>query len=120
MTDDAVKEYLEHYGVKGMKWGIRRKRGSDGRVSGPKKTSRGRTIYQKTPDRLSEAELQRRIKRLELEKKYRDLNTPTVTKGKKFASETIQNTGRSVIGTVVGTTASFAVSRALNKKFANR
>lgn len=28
------EEFLAHYGVKGMKWGVRRKRGADGRVSG--------------------------------------------------------------------------------------
>jgi hypothetical protein len=26
MTDDEIDEYLEHFGVKGMRWGVRRQR----------------------------------------------------------------------------------------------
>lgn len=39
LTQDAVKnvdEFLEHHGIKGMKWGVRRKRGSNGLVGGPR------------------------------------------------------------------------------------
>lgn len=33
---DSVKNFLAHYGVKGMKWGVRRERGPDGTVTGGK------------------------------------------------------------------------------------
>ena len=32
---DPTTEFLEHHGIKGMKWGVRRKRGSNGLVGGP-------------------------------------------------------------------------------------
>lgn len=112
---DPVSDHLAHYGVKGMRWGVRRKRGSNGRVGGSKPS--GKTTFQKQPHRLSDAELQRRIKRMELEKKYRELNAPTKSKGRKFAGEVVENSGKTIVGTVVGTTASFAVGRALKKKF---
>lgn len=35
-TDD----FLEHFGVKGMKWGVRRNRGSNGRVEGSKSSGK--------------------------------------------------------------------------------
>lgn len=31
---DTVDNFLEHFGIKGMQWGVRRSRGSDGTVSG--------------------------------------------------------------------------------------
>lgn len=118
--------FLAHYGIKGMKWGTRRPRGSDGRVvdsgksggssKGAKKLS-GRTTYQKTPDRLSDAELQRRIKRMELEKKYIDLNTPPPSEGKTYVKGLLENSGKTAVGAVVGGAASFAVQRVLKNKF---
>ena len=32
MSDERVEEFLEHYGVKGMQWGKRKARGSEGRA----------------------------------------------------------------------------------------
>lgn len=70
--------YLKHYGVLGMKWGKRKAVGSTS--TSPKKYKKvgtdpdGSPIYKEVKARrMSNKELQSRVKRLELEKKYRDL-----------------------------------------------
>ena len=59
--EDRVDEYLMHYGVLGMKWGKRKARASKTDVQAPKKR------------RMSNKELQARIKRLKLEKEFAQL-----------------------------------------------
>jgi hypothetical protein len=84
-----VEEFLEHYGVKGMKWGVRRRRPSGSSTTAAPR----RTVYTKNPKKLSDEELQRRIKRLEMEKKYSELNNPTppqVKQGKKFTRRIVE------------------------------
>lgn len=100
---------LKHHGIKGQKWGRRRLRN---RSSKQKKTT-----FKKTPNRLSDAELNRRIKRLELEKRYSDLNKPTKSTGKTYAHSLLENSGRTVAGAVVGGATGFFVKKYLNKNF---
>lgn len=59
--EDRVDEYLMHYGVLGMKWGKRKARASETSKQAPKKR------------RMSNKELQARIKRLKMEKEYTQL-----------------------------------------------
>lgn len=59
--EDRVDEYLMHYGVLGMKWGKRKARASKTSEQAPKKR------------RMSNKELQARIKRLKLEKEFAQL-----------------------------------------------
>lgn len=59
--EDRVDEYLIHYGVLGMKWGKRKARASETSKQAPKKR------------RMSNKELQARIKRLKLEKEFAQL-----------------------------------------------
>lgn len=74
MYDDE----LAHYGILGMRWGIRRKRGKDGRIV---KSQRGKDPYKarranqsKSATRtLSDKELKRRIERMKKEKEYYEL-----------------------------------------------
>lgn len=56
---------LDHSGIKGMKWGVRRKRGPDGRVSKDYSTSR-KLLNKKVPT-LSNEEISKINKRLKLE-----------------------------------------------------
>ena len=59
--EDRVDEYLMHYGVMGMKWGKRKAKASNSSEQAPKKR------------RMSNKELQARIKRLKMEKEYAQL-----------------------------------------------
>lgn len=62
---------LKHEGIKGQKWGIRRYRNYDGTLT---EAGKERYRYDGRDSRLlSNEELQRRIDRLMLEKKYSDL-----------------------------------------------
>lgn len=80
---------LKHFGIKGMRWGIRRfqrkdgsltpagkKRYADDSDSGPDNTSK------KKVSEMSYEELQQAVSRLTLEKRYRELNPAKISKGK--------------------------------------
>lgn len=89
-------DYLMHFGVKGMRWGVRKDRGSD---SSGRKTRRSRKpnpILNKISGRyrrshMSEAELDKKIARLSKEKKLKDLERgledDAVTVGRDIAKE---------------------------------
>ncbi|MET0785497.1 MAG: hypothetical protein ABWY25_02170 [Paenisporosarcina sp.] len=105
-----IADFLEHYGRKGMRWGVRT-------TSPSSTTGRQKTSFEKSPKKLNEAELSRRIKRMELEKKYNDLRKPEVTAGKAYARGLLENSGRSIATAVVGGAAGFFVQRELRRRF---
>lgn len=103
-----MSDLLCHFGIKGMKWGIRRfqnkngsltaagkKRYQKGEQSSDEKTSPSSSSSRsKSISELSDTELRTRINRLNLEKQYRQLlsegasdNTKQVREGKSFANE---------------------------------
>lgn len=82
---------LYHYGVKGMKWGIRRKRqNKSSKKSKPKKkTEEIHSDYKKAHSNksvksMSDKELRSRINRLQMEQNYSKLKGQKVSKGKKI------------------------------------
>ena len=102
---------LYHYGVLGMKWGVRKSRG--GGVS--KTGRRGRTIKERPPAHedykkahskksvreMSDAELRSRINRLDMERRYQELNPSAKNRGRKYVNSIIK-TG-TTIATATGT-----------------
>ena len=102
---------LYHYGVLGMKWGVRKSRG--GGVSNTGR--RGRTTKERPPAHddykkahskksvreMSDAELRSRINRLDMERRYRDLEPDTKNRGKRCVNSIIK-TGTTV-ATLTGT-----------------
>jgi hypothetical protein len=106
-----IENFLDHHGIKGMHWGVRRGRGSK------PKSDRTKTTFQKGPVKLTDAELKRRIGRMEMEKRYNDLNSKDVTPGAQLASRILKDTGSMVIGTLLGGTALFLAKKGIEKKF---
>jgi hypothetical protein len=103
-----IEDVIEHYGKKGMKWGVRSAR--------TKTNKKQRTSFGKSPKRLTSHELEARIKRMEMEKKYNDLNRRDISKGSKIASEILGKSGKKVASTIITGALLFAVKRAIRKK----
>lgn len=82
--------YLAHYGIKGMKWGVRRYQNKDGSLTaaGKKRYSEDfNTAYnlkRKGPDQLSNNELRKLNERMQLEQNYRKLNPTAIEQGIKI------------------------------------
>lgn len=95
---------LVHYGVKGMKWGVRRFQRKDGSLTpaGKKRyddsggenkqnqssekssSSSGNSSGRRNTSEMSDAELQRVVNRLNLEKRYKELTPATTSMGQRF------------------------------------
>jgi hypothetical protein len=80
---------LKHYGILGMRWGVRRKSGTDGRVGSAKQAPK------KNPKSMSDEELASGVKRMTLEKTYATLSknsggSSKLEKSKKVVDATSQ------------------------------
>ena len=97
-----MENELYHFGIKGMRWGVRRYQNPDGSLTnaGKKRLSKGQTSNEendssnksktKTVKEMSDDELSQAITRLQLEEKYKSLSPKNVSKGKEFV-DTVAN-----------------------------
>ncbi len=108
-----VDDFLEHFGVKGMRWGVRKKSGSvDTSVES---TTKGRTRSEdaKTAAKslqrskkqgvgsLSNQELKALNERMNLESSYRQLNAKKKNGAAKFVQETLSSVGKELSKEIV-------------------
>lgn len=95
MTDfSKVEDILEQAGVKGMRWGFRKRSDGSGYVKVGR--TRGSEDYQKSRDILqlrmrdmSNKELQEVNSRLQLEAKFRQLNPSVVARGQRLVTQAL-------------------------------
>jgi hypothetical protein len=84
---------LTHFGIPGMKWGVRRKR-----PSGPSSSDHttARSLQGKKLNELSNEELKKLTTRLQLEKQYKDLTKVEIGGGRKFVTDVLQTSAKTI------------------------
>ena len=94
---------LYHYGVKGMKWGIRKEhQRSDSRKKRSKMedwsddAKEANRISKKKVSQMSNAELQQLNNRKNLEQQYSRLNPSTISRGMKYVATVATITGTAI------------------------
>lgn len=105
-------DILEHYGIKGMKWGIRRTEEQLRRVRGKLESDANRAEVErrkstyKNRRTLSDDDLRKEVSRLELEKKYKNLVDEDVRPGRTAVQKFLKSTGGRVLtSAAIGTMA---------------
>jgi hypothetical protein len=109
---DAVDEFLEHYGIRGMKWGVRRKssKSSSPEPDDAPEHTRARSLHTVAKTRgtrkLTNKDLEDLNKRLNLEQNYSNLTTKTkersaVATGARWFGGKVAKVGDSVLDTVM-------------------
>jgi hypothetical protein len=135
---DPTEKFLEHFGVKGMKWGRRTSNIPAGETRAAQKkpgrrvTAEGgrgvrahedairsatqRQIAKKsTVDALSTKELQELVNRMNLEQQYSKLAAGTVSPGRKFVNDLLINTAKQQATQVVNQQASSLIEKQMKK-----
>lgn len=126
---------MAHYGVLGMKWGVRKDGRPQGFQYGEKakkyaikkkkdlsaraKTNMERTRASRRRSQLSEAELDKRIARLKKEKELRQLTESEVKPGRTFAKEFVRDNGKKVAGTIAVGAGTYFVLQAMKHEPGN-
>lgn len=114
-----INNFLAHYGVKGMKWGVRKgvvKPGKE-RTSREEKVRAQRKNALTRRQTLKDKDLDQLVKRLQQEKKLKELLDEDLRPGRTATQKLVVNAGTKVAGTVAAGVGVWAVKTALEGGF---
>lgn len=93
---DTVDEFLEHYGVLGMKWGVR----NPETVARYKRRKMNKSAKRSKTTGMSDAELRTTLNRLNMDKQYQNLTGSYKTRGKNAVNKILAEVGKNSVRTV--------------------
>ncbi len=119
------KDFISHYGVLGMKWGVRNdKKGSGARSSkeiarkasdSSIRASRARALQGRR--KLSDSTLEEYIKRLQNEKKFKDLTEADISPAKKFIKDIMTDGTKRALTSIIEGGELYTLRAAMSGKF---
>ena len=109
-----LSDELEHHGVKGMRWGHRKRDVSSGKNGKTTKTTKTQI------KRMSDSEVQSRIKRLESEKKLSKLSKEDSNPTKQFIESVMADSGKRVLTTVATNAMLGGIRYATDKSYSKK
>ena len=116
---DETEEFLAHYGVKGMKWGVRKDRTGKRRTKDEKARSDRKALSEKRRT-LDSSELDDLVKRLENEKKLKKLVDEDLTPGRVFARSVLETAGKRALPTMIAGATLYGVKTAIDNEFSSK
>ena len=111
--DESDDLYLDHYGVKGMRWGHRKRKVSSSSRSNQQKSRREMKRNRRT---LSEADLNRNLDRLRKEKQLKELIDEDVNPGKKYIQDVLKKSGDKLLPAALAAGGAYALAQVMDVK----
>ena len=116
-----MDDIIRHHGVLGMRWGVRRtavQLGGEKRIkgSGDKAREKKKLASRPKPSPMTDEELRRRVDRLSLEKRYRDLEASLKPRRMKAVTRLLSDVGKRALNKVGDKVLDKVVDRALGDR----
>jgi hypothetical protein len=115
-VETTVGGKLAQAGVKGMKWGVRKPRGSGpgpaSKAAPPKPGKKFAKAPPKSAKKMTDQELKKVIARMQMEKQYAELSKPKVSAGKQMINNALKQYGQQQLNSFVAGVGNMAASAA--------